>query len=339
MLDRIELTLQAGNGGKGCTALWHNRRPYGGNGGDGGDLYLEGSTNVIGFSSLPHKNTYKADNGQDGLPLNKFGRRADDLTLLVPLTTEVVIDGEVRFKIEKDGQREKILSGGKGTLGNLSIKMHPYRKGATEMERQGEKAEVTLVLKLTADVIFMGYPNAGKSSLLNKLTNAKAKTAAYEFTTLEPQTGHMGTTKLMDLPGLIDGTHEGKGLGTAFVQHTEYCRMVAHLVGLEAEKPVKRYQELRKEILLISEDLYNKPEVVLLTKSDESTPAKITAAIKQFEKLGIPVVPCSILDDDSIEKVKALLETQLQKHKDELTKTSTEIESDSPDYPDYPDYP
>lgn len=312
MLDRIELTLQAGNGGKGCTALWHNRRPYGGNGGDGGDLYLEGSTNVIGFSSLPHKNVYKADNGQDGLPLNKFGRRAEDLTLLVPLTTEVIIDGEVRFKIEKNGQREKILSGGRGTLGNLSIKMHPYRLGATEEERQGEKAEVTLVLKLSADIIFIGYPNAGKSSLLNKLTNAKAKTAAYEFTTLEPQTGHMGSIKLMDLPGLIDGTHDGKGLGTAFVQHTENCKMIAHLVSLESDTPVKRYQELRKEIKLISETLYNKKEVVLLTKSDESTPAKAKSAIKKFEKLGLPVVACSILDDESIDAVKDFLEKQVK---------------------------
>lgn len=311
MHDRITITLQSGNGGKGSTALWRGKRPYGGDGGKGGDVYLQGSTNVSGFSGLIKAKLYKAENGQDGLPLNKYGGRAEDLTLFVPLTTEVIIEGEVKFKIEKDGQREKILVGGRGSKGNLSIKKHPTWTMLTDEERAGQTAEVTLIHKLNADVIFLGYPNAGKSSLLNKLTNAKAKTAAYAFTTLEPQTGHMGKIKLMDLPGLIDGTHEGKGLGTAFVQHTQNCRLIAHLISLENENPIEVYKKLRKEVQLIDEGLYSKPEIIILTKSDESTPATIKKAEKSFGKRGLSVTHCSILDDESIESVKEFITSKL----------------------------
>jgi len=311
MLDTLTLTLKAGDGGKGSTALWHGRRTFGGDGGKGGDLYLQGSTNVSGFAYLSHQHKYEAENGMDGLDKNKFGANGKDLVIQVPLTTEVVIDGDVRFTIEKNGQTEKILTGGQGTYGNLSLKKHPFRRKITEEDRFGEEATVTLVLKLTADIIFMGYPNAGKSSLLNMLTNAKAKTAPYEFTTLEPQTGHMDDLKLMDLPGLIDGTHAGKGLGTDFVQHTQRTKMVAHLVSLEASDPITRYKTLRDEIKLISEDLYNKKEVVILTKTDEITPEAVTKALKQFQKIKKEVIACSILDEDSIQQVRKFLKEQL----------------------------
>ncbi|MCC7304198.1 50S ribosome-binding GTPase [bacterium] len=312
MLDKITITLQAGNGGRGSTALWRGKRPYGGDGGKGGDVYFEGSTNVAGFGRYMSKDVYKADNGQDGLPLNKFGGKAEDLILQVPIKTEVVIDGEVKHIIEKEGQREMILSGGRGSKGNLSIKKHPSWRMLTDEERAGETAEVTLIWKLTTDIIFIGYPNAGKSSLLNKLTNAHAKIGTYEFTTLEPQTGHMGDIKLMDLPGLIDGTHSGKGLGTDFVQHTENCKLIAHLVSLENENPLDKYQQLRKEIKLISQELFSKPEVVVLTKADECNPRKIGEVEKSFEKLKIKTATVSILDDDSMSEVRKFLKTQLQ---------------------------
>lgn len=311
MVDQITLKLYSGNGGRGSTALWHGRRPYGGDGGDGGDVYIEGSVNMYDFSSLSQSSVYRAENGKDGLPLNKYGGKGKDIVLKVPLTTEVVIDGQVLFRIEKDGQKERILKGGRGSIGNLSVKKHPHWKMLTDEERQGESAEANLVLKLHSDIIFIGYPNAGKSSLLNKLTNAKAKVGAYEFTTLEPQTGRMDGITLMDLPGIIDDTHRGKGLGTHFTQHTEETKLVAHIVSLEHEIPKKIYEQLRKEIGLIDKNLAEKPEVIVLTKTDEATPEHLKKASNYFEKLRIPVISCTVLDDNSISQVKQFLKGEL----------------------------
>jgi GTP-binding protein len=269
---------------------------------------VQGSTNVSGFASLSSHHEYSAEDGANGLEKNKFGGNGQDLVLYVPLTTEVIVNGELKLRIDKNGQKEKLFTGGRGTFGNLTIKKHPFRKRIAEEDRLGERADVTLILKLTADVIFVGYPNAGKSSLLNHLTNANAKTAPYEFTTLEPQTGYMDDIKLMDLPGLIGGTHLGKGLGTDFVQHTENTKMLAHVVSLEHEHPIEKYQALRAEIKLISQALFEKPEIIVLSKTDEVTQEKIAESIKSFEALGLSVVSCSILDDQSILKTKAFLQ-------------------------------
>lgn len=300
--DKVRIKIQSGRGGAGSmSTLGH--RSTGGDGGRGGKVYVLGDENTYDLSSYNQDKTYKAEDGKSGKMKNKTGAIGKDLVLPVPLTTEVFIDGEVAYKIAKHGQKELVLKGGLGTPGNVSLKRNPKLEYKI-FKSEAEKKTLELILKLQSDVIFLGYPNAGKSSLLNSLTEAKAKTASYAFTTLDPQVGFMDGLKLMDLPGLIEGTHEGKGLGIRFLKHTESAKLVAHFVSLENSDPLEVYESLRKEIKSISEELYNTREVIVLTKTDEAKKEEVERAEKLFKNEGLEVVSCSIIDDESIEKVK-----------------------------------
>lgn len=311
MTDQITVRLKAGNGGKGSQALWRNRRPYGGDGGKGGDVYVTGSTNVYDLTALASKPFYAAENGKDGLALNRYGTRGKDLLLELPLRTEIYKDGELVTTITENGQTEKLLKGGRGDKGNLTLKKHPTWTPLTEEERMGEEGIFTLVYKIDADILLIGYPNVGKSSLLNTLTQAKAKVGNYEFTTLTPKLGRMGTIKILDLPGLIDGTHEGKGLGTHFVQHTETATLIAHLVDSSALNAMTRYESLSKEITRIDSALSSKKTCVIITKTDEASPETLQELKTYFSKKKIPFVLCSVIDSESIEAVKHFLTEQL----------------------------
>jgi GTP-binding protein len=187
----------------------------------------------------------------------------------------------------------------------------------------GSTKDLVLILKLQSDVIFIGLPNAGKSSMLNLLSDANAKIAAYAFTTLEPQLGLMDGIKLMDLPGLIEGTFEGKGLGTRFVKHTETSRLVAHFISLENMKSteginskdepdlMENYKVMRKEIENIDPKLFAKPELVVLTKTDSVEPSLVKKGEKIFQEIGVPVVSVSIIDDAAIAKLRAKIKEML----------------------------
>jgi len=230
--------------------------------------------------------------------------------LMVPLVTEVHVKNRVPFRISKHGQREMVLAGGRGGYGNVTIYKH-LAENLNSEPVAGDTKELTLILKLQADVIFIGLPNAGKSSMLNSLSDANAKIAAYAFTTLEPQLGLMDGIRLMDLPGLIEGTYEGKGLGTRFVKHTETSRLTAHFVSLENLDILESYKSIRTEIENIDPKLFAKPEIVVLTKTDSVDAEAIKKAEKIFKKLGVPVVSVSMIDDASIAKLREEIKKML----------------------------
>jgi GTP-binding protein len=306
LIDTVKIKIQSGDGGHGSMSTRANRA-FGGDAGNGGSIIFRGDANMPDLYKYSIIDSYKAERGFDGMKNNLKGSNGKDLIVEVPLTTEIYSRGELITKIDKHGLEVTVLTGGTGALGNMTLKRKQHNNpdsGTIESCRQGKSIWVELVLKLKSDVIFIGYPNAGKSSMLNQLTNANAKTASYAFTTLEPQVGMMEGLVLMDLPGLIDGTYVGKGLGTKFVKHTENSKLMAHFVSLENPDPFKTYQLLRAEIQKISKTLFNMDEIVLLAKSDEVAKDKLEKVVNEFKKANIKVIPCSIIDDDSIKAVR-----------------------------------
>jgi GTP-binding protein len=292
LIEEVVLKIESGRGGDG-SQYQYKTKPEGGDGGNGGYVYLKGTSKLYDLSSIDERKTYRAENGKIGQKGNKKGSNGLDLIILLPLVTEIIVDNEVKYVISENNQTVCILDGGKGGLGSVSLhKKHSL--AGNNIGGESKKAKIKFVLKLQSDVIFLGYPNAGKSSLLNSLTNTNAKTAAYEFTTLEPKIGIMDGIKLMDLPGLIEGAHNGKGLGIGFVKHTENSKLVAHFVSLENANPFETYNLLREEIRNIGDNLFNKPELVVLTKTDEFEKEEIDKIETIFKEKGINVVSCSI---------------------------------------------
>lgn len=304
--DRIRLKLKAGDGGNGKVAFGFNHVPMGGTGGNGGNVYLEGVSNMYDFGSLKPDYEYKAANGVPGGEKNLTGANGEDLVLRVPIRTVVYnSEKDVVITIDEVGEKKLLLEGGLGGLGNWYYR----RGGARNAERftegkPGARLDVALELELQSDIIFIGLPNAGKSSILNEFTNADSEVAAYPFTTLIPQLGRMDGVVLMDLPGLIENTAQGKGLGTHFVKHTRSAKVVAHFVSLESADPVADYELIRNEMLAISPNLAEKHEIIVLTKADLIKTADIPAKIRMFKQFGKEVVAVSIHDADALADLK-----------------------------------
>lgn len=311
LIDSVNIKVESGKGGRGSFATFA-LKPNGGDGGNGGDVYLKGNAMIYDLRSFDDKKKYKAEDGEDGMKKGLKGADAPDYIIQVPLTTEVYNGENLLGVVSKDGQMLKVLSGGKGAYGNLSIGRDESRR-RMESQRENETVKLRFQLKLSSDVIFLGYPNAGKSSMLNELTRASAKTAPYAFTTIDPQVAIMDGIKLMDLPGLIDGTYAGKGLGTNFLNHVENSRLAIHFVGLDNESPLKSYLDLREEVKRISDTLFNLPEIVVLTKSDEKDEKYISSIVNDFKKKKIEPLVVSIIDEESLRLLKEVIKSRLGK--------------------------
>lgn len=312
-VDEVEITLTAGHGGPGKASFYHYRRgPDGGNGGRGGDVYLQGTSDLTALERYAHQKDFKAENGQNGSVNTKDGEQGKDLVLLMPVGTELTNEelGEV---IVINSPEEKILvcRGGLGGLGNAALKS---ARNTTPEKAQsglpGEEKTFQVVLRLIADVGLIGLPSAGKSSLLNELTNAQAKIGNYPFTTLEPNLGVMENKDgsrliLADVPGLIEGAAEGKGLGIKFLKHIEKVKILAHCLAVDSQDLLADYETIRQELGKFNEELLKKKEIILLTKTDLVDEATLKEKLKILKKLKKTVIPVSIYD---LDKINALQE-------------------------------
>jgi GTPase len=301
-LDQAKVYLSSGAGGPGAVAFRREKfieygGPDGGNGGKGGDIIFEavaGLNTLIDFRYTQH---FRAPRGKGGAGSNKTGAGGDDLIIKVPVGTQVLSDDRehVLADFTKVGERHVFLRGGDGGRGNAS-----YKTSTNRAPRQhgtgwpGEEAWVWLRLKLLADAGLVGLPNAGKSTFINAVTNAKAKVGAYPFTTVRPQLGvvthHSREFVVADIPGLIEGAADGAGIGDRFLGHIERCRVLLHLVDATGDDPVKAYRVVRGELDAYGAGLLDKPEVIGLNKIDALEPDAIktlAAKLKRASKADV----------------------------------------------------
>ena len=313
-VDELKFNIKAGKGGDGYVHWLHEKAreyggPSGGDGGRGGDVYVRGVRDYAILSKYRNIKDFHAEDGERGKEKSMWGRNGKDLILDVPIGSVIknLRTGKV-VQVLRDGELVFLLKGGKGGYGNEHFKASTnVRPEQFTLGREGEQAEFFLELQLVVDMGFAGFPNAGKSSILNSLTNAEAKVGSYQFTTLEPNLGDLFGFILADIPGLIEGASEGKGLGFKFLRHVSRTKVVLHCISLENENLKKAYKTIRTELEAYSPELAEKPEIILLTKTDLVTPAVLKKKIAEAKKLNKQVYTVSILDDAAIKKLKDAL--------------------------------
>ena len=279
MIDQVYINIKSGNGGNGAISGRHEKfvprgGPDGGDGGDGGDVIFRGDTNINTLIGFRYKKIFKAENGSNGASAKKHGKNGKNIYIDVPVGTQITNENnEIIADITKHNQEEIIIFGGQGGYGNVkytsSTNQFPV---IAQNGEQGLEMNVKLELKVLADVGIIGAPNAGKSSLISFLTAAKPKIANYPFTTLEPVLGILDYRDvdmvIVDIPGLIEGAHEGVGLGHDFLRHIERCKVLIHLVDASEENPKKVFQNINTELELFSNEIKNKPQIIVFNKID-----------------------------------------------------------------------
>ena len=302
-VDSIKLKVKSGKGGAGCVSFRREKfiakgGPDGGDGGKGGDVIIECDNNTNTLSHFKGKKLLKAKNGRPGEGRKKHGANGEDLILKVPPGT-IIKDantGEVLLDMKEHGERKVLLEGGRGGLGNWHFR-GPRRQVPRYAQpgEEGKELEIILELKLIADVGLVGFPNAGKSTLISALSNARPEIANYEFTTLTPKLGVVKIDEfrsfvMADIPGIIEGAHEGKGLGLQFLKHIERTKIILYVIDLASfREPFYQFETLKKELKKYSEKLSNRPYAIALNKIDAVDIQKVN---EFFEKMKVKPTEC-----------------------------------------------
>ncbi len=342
-IDEARIKIKAGRGGDGGM-FFHREKyvneggPSGGNGGDGGSIFFVADKNENTLLNFKGKTLYKAENGVNGFKQNMTGARGKDLLIKVPVGTEILIDGEPIFDLSFDGQMWLAAEGGKGGRGNASFKSSK-NTAPTLFERgvDPDTIELILNLKVLADVGLLGYPNVGKSTFVSVISNSKPKIANYEFTTLTPNLGlvkhHDSKFVVTDLPGLIDGASQDKGMGIQFLKHLSRTKMILHFIDSSNLDWKERYQNLRKELEQYSKNLFELKEVIVLTKSDLidlEIKKMISSEFKNKEIFFISSITKSGLEEllnkivDMLEEIRKEQEKEEKKSEDEYIRITLE---------------
>ena len=295
-LDQTKIHLKAGAGGSGSASFRREKfiefgGPDGGDGGHGGSIVFVADKNLNTLIDFRYQQHVKAENGQDGKGKKKTGRNGKDLILKVPLGTQIFEEDNNTLieDLTKFEQKIIIAKGGKGGLGNVRFKSSTNRAPRKKTDGgKGENFWVWLQLKVIADIGIVGMPNSGKSSLLSVLTSAKPKIANYPFTTINPNLGVTNydnkEVTLADIPGLIEGAHEGIGLGDKFLKHIERCKNILHLIDITNDNLLENYSKVRKELFKYSNKLTKKKEIIVFNKTDMISEDEINKKIDIFNK-------------------------------------------------------
>ncbi len=312
-IDSVELTISSGKGGAGCASFRRekfvvNGGPNGGDGGKGGDIWFKCDNNTHTLSHFQKNMHIKADNGVPGAPRNMTGKSGGKKVIIVPPGTQIIEkqSGKVLFDMLENGQEVLFLEGGKGGLGNTHFKSSTNQRPThCQPGEAGHTQEIKLDLKLIADVGLVGFPNVGKSTLISTVSNARPEIANYEFTTLTPKLGQVNigdfeSFVMADIPGIIGGAHEGKGLGIQFLRHIERTKTLLFMVDLASYRDLKeQFETLKNEVAAFSDVLGNSKYAIALTRCDVIAQEELGALVESFlTLLGLHVNVASEFDFD-----------------------------------------
>ncbi len=317
-VDEARFYVKAGDGGNGCVSFRREKYvpkggPDGGDGGRGGSVFIEASSRLTSLLDFKYRSHFKATNGRPGQGSRKHGRKGDDRTIMVPPGSLIrdVETGEVLADLDHDGAIYVAARGGSGGKGNVHFATAQNRAPRKASKgKEGEEFWFRIELKLMADIGFVGLPNAGKSTLLGRLSAANPKVASYPFTTLEPQLGVLqfddrDPCVLADIPGLIEGAHEGAGLGHKFLRHIERTRILLHVVDGSGQGgiPLDNYRILETELKQYSEDLVERRQLILLNKTDLLAEDEEAALAEDFSAVGCEILLASALTGEGLDSL------------------------------------